>query len=73
MELMDVLGRMEDREKKFTLIDNVYSQRIKSAKDIPQINNNFDDFNIVSLVFNYRMIDERELMLKQFFDNDLDV
>ncbi len=54
---------MEDREQKFTLIENVYSQRIHSAKDIPVINNNFDDFNIVTLVFNYRIIDERELML----------
>ncbi len=60
---MDVLGQMEDREQKFTLIENVYSQRIHSAKDIPVINNNFDDFNIVTLVFNYRIIDERELML----------
>jgi len=55
---------MEDREQKFTLIENVYSQRIKSAKDIPVIKNNFDDFNVVTLVFNYRTIDERELMLK---------
>ena len=64
MGLIDVLGRMEDREQKFTLIENVYSQRIKSGKDIPVIDNNFDDFNIVTLVFNYRIIDERELMLK---------
>jgi hypothetical protein len=64
MGLIDVLGRMEDREQKFTLIENVYSQRIKSVKDIPVIDNNFDDFNIVTLVFNYRIIDERELMLK---------
>ena len=64
MGLIDVLGRMEDREQKFTLIENVYSQRIKSVKDIPVIDNNFDDFNIVTLVFNFRIIDERELMLK---------
>jgi hypothetical protein len=43
------------------------------VKDIPIIKNNYDDFNVITLVFNYRTVDERELMLKQFFEDDLDI
>ena len=42
---------------------NLSYQTIKKQCNEVYPSTNFDDFNIVTLVFNYRIIDERELML----------